>query len=342
MSEANLICVRISFKFMTNQARKIGVTGAAGFIGSNLCEALLLQGSYKIIALDNLSTSTENNLRDILPNINMAFYQLDITDKRRTANILRGVHTIIHLASYKIPRYGKRLETLLLNTKSTENILDIARNNGAKVIFGSTSDVYGKNPKLPFKESSDNVLGPPEVARWAYATSKIFDEHLCFGYWENFGLPFVILRFFNVYGPRQSRNWLGGPQSLFIDRIISGHEVEIHGTGQQTRAFSYVGDIVKAIIKTIDESKAIANVINLGSTEEISVIDLAKLISKLTKLPLKIKKVSYESFTGKTYEDVLRRYPDVKKAKKILDWQPSTPLIIGLKKTIRLHKQNPI
>lgn len=321
---------------------KIAVTGAAGFIGSNLCEALLLQGRYKIIAIDNLSTSTKDNLSSILPNKNIEFRQLDIIDKEGTAKILKGVNIIIHLASYKIPRYGKRLETLLINAKSTENILEVARKNDSKVIFGSTSDVYGKNPKLPFKESGDNILGPSEVARWAYATSKIFDEHLCFGYWEDFRLPFVILRFFNVYGPRQSRSWLGGPQSLFIDWILSGREVEIHGTGLQTRAFSYVDDIVKAIIKAVDEPKAVANVINLGSTEEISIINLAKLISELTKLPLKTKKVSYRSFTGKTYDDVLRRRPDIKKAKIILDWQPLTPLKIGLKKTIRWHKQNPI
>lgn len=321
---------------------KIGITGASGFIGSNLCEALILQGRYRVTAVDDLSTSSKNNLSYTLKNKNISFHQIDICSYQAITRVFEGVEVIIHLASLKIPRYGNRLETLLVNTQGTENILKIAKVTGAKVIFTSTSDVYGKNPKLPFAENSNLVLGPPEVARWAYAVSKIFDEHLCFGYWEKYGVPFVILRPFNVFGPKQARNWLGGPQSLFINAILANKPVEIHGTGLQTRAFTYIDDIVEAIVKTLKEPKAIGQIINLGSTQEISIINFAKLIAKFTKKPLKIKKVSYDSFTGKSYEDVLKRRPDIKKAKAILDWQPTTPLEMGLKKTIDWHKQNPI
>ena len=321
---------------------KIGITGAAGFIGSNLCQVLSAQKKFQIVAIDNFLTSSYDNLRGVIPHKNISFHKLDVLDLGKLSKVFQNVDIIMHLASLKIPRYAKRLETLLINTKSTENILEIARKNHAKVIFGSTSDVYGKNPILPFRESSDLVLGHSEIARWAYATSKIFDEHLCFGYWEDYHVPFVILRFFNVYGPRQSRNWLGGPQSLFIDALLSGRQIEIHGNGHQTRSFSYVGDIIEGIIKSIDEPKAIGQILNLGATQEISIINFAKLISKLLAKPLKIKKIPYKSFTGKIYEDVARRRPDIKKARVVLGWQPKTPLVEGLKKTIAWHIQNPI
>lgn len=320
---------------------KIGITGAGGFIGSNLCEALVAK-DYQIVAVDNLGTSHKNNLSHLLKNRNIEFQQIDICNRQAIAKIFKETGIIIHLASLKIPRYGNRLATLLVNTQSTENILEIAKVTGAKVVFTSTSDVYGKNDQLPFKENSDSVLGPSEVARWAYAVSKIFDEHLCFGYWEKHGVPFVILRPFNVYGPKQARNWLGGPQSLFIDAILANSPIEIHGTGLQTRVFTYIDDIVEAIVKTLKEPKAIGQIINLGSTQEISIINFAKLIAKLAKKPLKIKKISYESFTGKPYEDVLKRRPDIKKAKSILDWEPTTSLETGLKKTIDWHRENPI
>lgn len=319
----------------------IGVTGAAGFVGSNLCGALISRG-YKVIGVDRLQNHSQYNLHYLKNNRNFSFHGGDITNFGKIAKIFRDVEVIIHLAAVKIPRYGNRLETLLVNTKGTQSILDVARKNKAKVIFSSTSDVYGKSRQLPFTENGGSVLGPPTVARWAYAVSKIFDEQLLFAYWEKYKVPFVILRLFNVYGPKQNRTWLGGPQSLFIDAFLNGKTIEIHGTGNQTRAFSFIDDIVEGIIKAITEPKAIGQIINLGSTQEISIINFAKLIAKITKKPLKIKKVSYDSFTGKPYEDVLRRRPDIKKAKAILNWEPTTSLETGLKKTIDWHKQNPI
>lgn len=319
----------------------VGITGAAGFVGSHLCEKLASLG-YQVRGVDNLSIGSLKNFDSIKTNKNLTFYKTDITNFQSVAKIFNKVDVIIHLAANKIPRYGNRLQTLLINTKGTENILEVVKNNKSKVIFSSTSDIYGKSNHLPFRENGDIVLGPSDVARWAYAASKIFDEHLCFGYWEQYKVPFVILRLFNIYGPRHSRNWLGGPPSLFIDSIFNEQEVEIHGSGQQTRAFTYVDDIVDAIIKSVEQQKAVGQIINLGSTQEISILNFAKLISKLAKKPLKIKRVSYRSFTGKPYEDVLRRRPDVKKAKSILNWQSTTPLEEGLKKTIAWHKRNPI
>lgn len=320
--------------------KKILVTGASGFIGSNLCEKLISLG-YTVFGIDDLSSSSIENLDLIIKNKNFRFIKADAA-AINFKSIPEKIDTIIHLSAAKIPRYGNRISTLLINTESTKNMLEFAKKSKAKFIFGSTSDVYGKNPKLPFKEDSDLVLGSSDVARWAYAASKIFDEHLCFAYWEEYKIPFTILRFFNVYGPRQTRNWNGGPASLFTDALLQGKEIEIHGTGKQIRAFSFIDDIVEAIIKSINHKKAIGQIINLGSMEKISIIDFAKLISKFAGNKLKIKKVSYQSFTGKPYQDVIFRQPDIKKAKNTLGWAPTTSLTEGLKKTIEWHKQNPI
>lgn len=311
----------------------IGVTGAAGFIGSHLCERLLSSG-YKVIAVDNLSKGSKSNIQTLLKKKNFIFHKADIEDPKKVRRLFSNVDVVIHLAASKIPRYGGRLETLLINTKGTKNILDAIKNKKSKFIFASTSDVYGKNPKLPFDEGDDLVIGSPEVARWSYAVSKIFDEQLCYAYWEEYKVPFVILRLFGIYGPKQHRTWWGGPQAIFIDRIISEKEIEIHGNGEQTRTFIYIDDVIEALIKSISSKKAINQIINIGTSHEISIIELAKLISKLLKKPLKIKRVPYQSFTGMKYEDVKRRTPVIKKAKKLLNWEPKVSLADGLIETI--------
>ncbi len=311
---------------------KIIVTGACGFIGSHLAKKLISKGN-KVIGIDDLSKGNMENIKGISANKNFTFKKADIT-KKHSLDFAKSADVIVHLAAAKIPRYGDRLLTLSVNTKGTENVLELARECKAKVIFSSTSDVYGKNPKLPFSEESDLVLGSPEVARWAYAVSKIFDEHLCFAYWEKYQIPFVILRLFGVYGPQQHRSWWGGPQSLFIDKLLKGESVEIHGDGKQTRTFVYIDDVIDAVLKSINSKKANNQIINIGTKDEISILELAKLISKLTTKPLKIKNLPYKSFTGKKYEDVKRRIPDIKKAKIKLGWQPKFSLEDGLKKTI--------
>ena len=319
----------------------IGVTGAAGFIGSHLCARLLAKG-FRVIAVDDLSKGSQKNIESLKSNKNFLFKKLDITDIQKIQLAFKEVRIIIHLAAAKIPRYGGRSITLITNTKSAENLLEIAKLNKAKIIFASTSDVYGKNPKLPFSEESDLVLGSPEIARWAYAVSKIFDEHLCFAYWEEHKVPFVIIRLFGVYGPKQHRTWWGGPQALFIDKIIAGEKIEIHGDGKQKRTFIYINDVIDAILRSITSEKANNQILNIGTNDEISIINLAKLISKILKKPLKVKRVSYKSFTGKKYEDVKRRIPSVKKARKLLNWNPKVSLEDGLKKTIDWHKKNPL
>ena len=325
---------------MTNKSKAIAITGAAGFIGSHLCKRLLSE-KYKVIGIDDLSKGSVKNLKEINKSKNFTFYKLDITKSKKLLRFVKEAEVIVHLAAAKIPRYGNRLTTLLVNTEGTKNILEIAKITKAKVIFASTSDVYGKNTNLPFKETTDLVLGSSEVARWAYAVSKIFDEHLYFAYSEAYGIPFVIIRFFGVYGPSQHRSWYGGPQSLFIDALLENKPLEIHGDGLQKRSFIYIDDAIDAIIKFIESEKVDNQIFNIGSKEEISVINLARLIAKIMNKKLQVKKVPYKSFTGKKYEDVRRRLPDLTKIKKTLNWTPKISLHEGLTKTIEWYKNNP-
>lgn len=326
---------------MANKKHTIGVTGSAGFIGSHLCEKLVALG-YNVVGIDNMSKGLLKNLEVIRKSPNFNFYKVDVTNHKKVSKLFKKAKIIVHLAAAKIPRYGDRLATLLTNTEGTKSLLEAAKNSGAKIIFASTSDVYGKNPSLPFKETADLVLGSSEVARWAYAVSKIFDEQLCFAYQEAYNVPFIIIRFFGVYGPKQHRSWYGGPQSLFIDAIIKNQSVEIHGTGKQSRTFLYIDDAIDAIVKSIESKRADGKIVNIGSKKEITINSLANLISTLLKKPIKVKKVNYQEFTGAIYEDVSRKIPSLKKAEDLLGWKPKMSLKAGLSKTIKWYKDNPL
>lgn len=314
------------------------ITGVAGFIGCHLAKALLTRG-HLVVGIDNLSVGSSENLKEVIGDKNFLFLKRDITKVKSVKS--PAIDVIVHLAAAKIPRYGNRLATLLINTKGTENVLNLAHKLKSKVIFTSTSDVYGKNAKLPFSEKSDLVLGPPDVARWAYAASKIFDEHLIYAYGEKYNIPFIIIRLFGVFGPKQHRSWLGGPIPLFIEAIKKNKSVELHGGGKQSRSFIYIDDAISAIIKTIETNKANGEVINLGSTETVTIEDLAKKIASLLNKPLKTKIVAYESFTGKKYEDVKKRIGDTTKIRKLLKWRPKTTMKESLSKTVKWYLDNP-
>jgi UDP-glucose 4-epimerase len=249
------------------------------------------------------------------------------------------VSVIFHLAARKIPRYGDALSTLRINNDGTRNVFEAAEKNGCKVILASTSDVYGKG-KPPFKETDDLLIGPSDSRRWSYAVSKIFDEHIGLAYHVEKNLPVVILRFFGSYGPRHHRSWWGGPQSVFIDQVLNNTEITIHGDGSQTRSFTYIDDLISGIMAAAESKKAVGEIINLGSDEEVSIKELAQMINDLIRpgRPPEITLVPYESFGGK-YEDVRRRLPDLSKAEKILRYRWQTKLIDGLAKTIEWHKQ---
>jgi UDP-glucose 4-epimerase len=323
-----------------NSAKKILVTGAAGFLGSHLLDKLL-QCGHQVVGIDNLSMGKLENVIPHLNNKRFRFIHNDVTEPSTFCKLGEDFDCLVHLAAFKIPRYGKAIDTLRTNYKGAENVLEFARQLGCKCVLASTSDVYGRNPTLPFREDDDSVIGSSKVARWSYAVSKLFDEHLAFAYQESFGFPVTILRFFGSYGPRHHLSWWGGPQSVFIDAVLHDREIPIHGDGLQTRSFTYVSDTVEGIYAAITKPKANGEILNIGSTHEITILDLATTIKRLCNTPgeLKLKFVPYESFTGAKYEDVRRRVPDVYRCENILGVKAKVGLDEGLARTIEWQRR---
>jgi UDP-glucose 4-epimerase len=320
--------------------KKILITGVAGFIGSNLTRKLL-DSNYGVIGVDNLSHGFKHNINEFLNCKDFEFYKMDVRDFQRLKKICSNVSSIIHLAAFKIPRYGNVMETLQINSKGLENVLNIAKNiENCKVIFISSSEVYGKNPEIPFKENSAFIIGESQIKRWSYAASKIFNEHLCYAYIEKYQIPITILRLFGGYGPKQNLTWWGGPQSVFINAALTGKPFPIHGDGKQTRTFTYISDIVEGIFLAFESKKADGEAFNIGHTGEISILDLANKIWAISgeKGKPTIKFIPYSSFKG-SYEEVRRRIPDIEKARKILGFDPNTNLDEGLRKTIKWQKK---
>jgi len=315
---------------------KILVTGAAGFIGSNLCSALLEKG-HAVCAVDNLSQSTTRNIETHFATPGFEFVQEDVCDEAAMLRLAKGTAVIVHLAAFKIPRYGNAFDTLTINVHGTESVLKAAKERQARVVFASTSDVYGKNPHLPFSETHDLYLGETNVKRWAYAVSKIMDEHYAFAYQQEYGIPVTALRFFGGYGPGQNTTWWGGPQSVFIDAALKDLPMEIHGDGQQTRSFTYIADHVDGIMRAMFSPKAVGEIFNLGNVHEVSILELALLIWRLAgKGEPKLKLISYQTF-GK-YEDVRNRVPEISKARNLLGFEPKVGLEEGLRKTIEWQR----
>jgi UDP-glucose 4-epimerase len=325
---------------MAPSKKHLLVTGVAGFLGSNLLDRLLDAGC-EVVGVDNLSMGKLENIQHQLSHPGFRFLQRDVTQPEAFADLSRNFDCIVHLAAFKIPRYGKAIDTLRINYQGTDNVLEFARQLGCKCVLASTSDVYGRNPKLPFHEDGECVIGPSKVARWAYAVSKLFDEHLALAYQESYGFPVTLLRFFGSYGPRQHLSWWGGPQSVFIDAVLRGQEIPIHGDGLQTRSFTYVTDTVAGIFASIMKPEANGEVLNIGSTDEITILELARTIGRLLKVDADalIKFTPYESFTGKPYEDVRRRVPDVTRCESILGVRAQVRLEDGLSKTIQWQRQ---
>jgi len=312
---------------------KIMITGVAGFIGSNVAQALLAKG-YHVVGVDNMSQGDKLNMAPFIDHERFEMHYVDIRDEAALKLAAKGCKKMLHLAAFKIPRYTDALDTLLINTTGSENVLKAAIDQNAKVVAASTSDVYGKNPEVPFTEDSNLVMGNPDVRRWAYAISKMFEEQMLLAYQQRYGIPFVAMRFFGGYGPNQNLTWWGGPQSVFINKALDDEEIEVHGDGKQTRSFTYVSDHVDGIVRCIEMDAANNMVFNLGNTREISIHDLATLIWKLVRGDgkQKIKLIPYQAF-GK-YEDVMRRIPDITRARTKLGFEPKVDLEEGLRRTV--------
>lgn len=306
------------------------ITGGAGFIGSHVIDELLDKG-HQVTCVDDLSAGTLKNVRHHEGNDRFRFARLDIHESAKLHEVGRGCDVVLHLAAKKIPRYSTAFETLTINADGTRDALELARTNGAKFVLASTSDVYGKNAVLPFREDGDLVLGPSTSRRWSYAASKIYDEHLTLAYQDEFDLKVVILRFFGAYGERQYLNWWGGPQGVFLNAISKGAAVDIHGDGSQTRCFIYVKDMAVAIARSLELPAAEGEIVNIGTAEEISVLDLARRMHALSGRDgeLQLRMVPYASLS-KNYEDVVRRVPDLEKMERVLEFTPQVYLDEGI------------
>jgi UDP-glucose 4-epimerase len=323
------------------QKKKFLITGAAGFLGANLVERVVADG-HSVLAMDNLSMGKLANLEGLLGRPGVEFLQADVTQASAFEKVAGDYDVIVHLAAFKIPRYGKAIDTLKINYQGTENALEYARRTGCKAVLASTSDVYGRNPKLPFsEEGSDSVIGSSKSPRWAYAVSKLFDEHLGLAYADAYGFPVTILRFFGSYGPRQHLSWWAGPQSVFIDCVLNDKPIPVHGDGLQTRSFTYVTDTVEGIYQSMIRNEANGEIINIGNTQEITILELAKKIKRLSGTPgeLKIDFTPYASFSGKKYEDVMRRVPDVSLCEKLLGVKAQVDIDDGLARTIEWQRR---
>ena len=315
---------------------RVLITGVAGFLGSNLAGRLLDEG-HSVYGIDNLSMGVMRNIEPYMDNPSFEFVKKDVTEADTFADIGVDIDRVVHLAAFKIPRYGKAIDTLKINYQGTENVLEFAKERNLKCVLASTSDVYGRNPDLPFSEETSNlVIGSSKSPRWAYAASKLFDEHLALAYQDAYGFPVTLLRFFGSYGPNMALSWWGGPPPVFIDAVLEDKVIPIHGDGQQTRSFTYVSDTVAGIFESIFRDEANGQIINVGSDEEVTILDLAKVIKEVSGTPgeLKVEFVPYESFSGKKYEDVMRRVPDTNLCEKLLGLKAEVTLREGLEKSI--------
>ena len=320
---------------------RIGVTGVAGMLGSHLSEILIDEG-HEVIGIDDLSYGSLSNLEKVIDNKNFHFLNFDVRVNDLLRHALMGCEIFIHLAAVKkVVEAQPSFETLDVNVSATKNILDLARVTGAKVIFASTSDVYGSSPDLPFKEDQDLVLGQSLAKRWAYAVSKLYCEHLCVSYFKDFGVKVVMLRYFGGFSEKSAFLWSGGHVPIFIDQIMHKKPVTVHGDGLQTRSMGHASDLAYGTylaIKNIDNCAG--EIINIGNDEEITVLDAAYMIAdelKIKRDDLDVEFIPEKEIYG-TYKDLRRRRPDLTKAKKILGYSPRIPLKNAIKLVINNMK----
>jgi UDP-glucose 4-epimerase len=314
------------------------VTGAAGFIGANLCERLLAEG-LEVVGVDDLSYGSVGNIASLLDDPAFKFDVLDCTRRRELREAFDGCDAIAHLAAKKIPRFGGALSTLEVNVAGVNAAASVALSLDADLIVTSTSDVYG-NATPPFAEDDPVVLGPSTTRRWAYAVSKLYDEHFALALAEERDLRVTILRLFNAYGPKNHLSWWGGPVVTFVEALLDGRTMEIHGDGQQTRTFTYVDDTVDGFVRALRTPEARGEIINVGGTETVTILELAQRIQAQLGIPMPLRAsfLPYESLPGK-YQDVRWRVPDTTKSRELLGLEAQVSLDEGLSRCIEWHRE---
>ena len=302
------------------------ITGGAGFIGSHLSDALIARGD-QVVALDNLTTGNKSNIDQLLGHPNFTLIEGSILDSQLVDEVVQSVDHVLHFAAavgvFNI--IDKPLASLTTNLRGTENILEAASKYNKEVLIASSSEIYGKNSNVPLHEESDRVVGSPLKSRWSYSEAKAIDESMAIFYHLEKRLPVRIVRLFNTVGPRQVGHY-GMVIPRFVAAALKNEPLQVYGSGSQSRCFCHVYDAVKGILAIIDSQETIGDAFNVGNNHEVSIEDLARKVIELTGSNSAIIKLPYETAYNGGFEDMQRRVPDIGKAKKIVNWEPTLSL----------------
>jgi UDP-glucose 4-epimerase len=302
------------------------VTGAAGFIGSHLAENLIVSG-HEVIGLDDMSTGREENLAAVSGHPRFGLVQGSILDARLVDELTAGQGCVFHLAAAvgaSVNR-DRPLESLRTNVHGTENVVQAASRHDARLLVASTGEIYGKNTTVGLREDDDRVIGSPLRSRWTYAEAKAIDESLVGGYVRERDLRAVIVRLFNTVGPRQSGRY-GMVIPRFVRQALTGRPLTVVGTGEQIRCFCHVLDVVPALVRLIESERAAGLAVNLGSSEQVSIAHLARVVIGVTGSSSGIERGSYLDVYGSGYEDMRRWVPDCTLARQLVGFAATRPL----------------
>ncbi len=311
------------------------ITGGAGFIGSHLADALLAAG-HSVIAIDNLSTGSRGNVEHLLEQPQFHLVVDTVLNEARISPLVSQADVIFHLAAAVGVKWiiDHPLLSIRTNVRATEVVLEQASRDKTKVLLASTSEVYGKNNAGPLREDSDSIIGPTAVTRWLYANTKATDEFLAYAYHRERALPVVIARFFNTVGPRQTGRY-GMVVPRFVRQALRNEPITLYGDGCQSRCFTAVGDAVRALIRLSETPGAVGEVFNIGSEQEITILDLARKILALTGSASPLQFIPYEQAYDRGFEDMRRRVPDVSKLRETIGYAPHTSLEENLQRIIQ-------
>jgi len=320
---------------------RVLITGGAGFIGSHLADAYLQRGD-EVMVIDDLSTGTIDNIQHLKSNPKFHYTIDSVHNQPVTAELVDQCDVVVHLAA----AVGVKLivespvRTIETNVRGTEVVLALANKKQKRVLVASTSEVYGLSADVPFKEDGNLVMGATTKGRWSYACSKAIDEFLALAYWREKKLPTTIVRLFNTVGPRQTGRY-GMVIPTFVKQALAGRPITVYGDGKQTRCFGYVGDVVGALIKLMDTTDSIGQVFNIGSTEEISILQLAEKVKELTHSSSEIIFVPYDDAYEEGFEDMPRRVPDTTKINQLVGFKAEMTLDGILETVISFHRGRP-
>lgn len=320
--------------------KKVMVTGAAGFIGSHLVETLLEKG-YAVHAFDREPLARAHNLTLCAKHPSLIYHEGDIRNPTDIAAFYQpDAEVLFHLASIVgVTHYlANPLDLIDIIVGGTRQLFALANEHRTRIVFTSTSEIYGKNPNIPWDESANRVLGSAKINRWSYSSSKAVCEHMLFGLYHHNQLPFSIVRFFNVYGPKQAPRYI---ISQSIQRALQGKKPYCYDDGTQTRCFTYIDDAVDALMRISQSERAIGEDFNIGNPTETSIRSAIEMIVENMDHPIEMEMLNTKKEFGQIYEDIPRRIPKTTKAKSLLDWEATTSLRDGILKTISWAKENP-